>query len=51
MSNPTSTEAKRKRAHQEAGQRRKNIQSKHSTLSNTALFAGLGEPGTPAPKN
>ncbi|MBL9042765.1 MAG: hypothetical protein JNM83_14245 [Myxococcales bacterium] len=50
MSNTTSTEAKRKRAHQKAGQRRKKIQSKHSTLSNTELFAGFGEPGKPAPK-
>ncbi|MBL8636033.1 MAG: hypothetical protein JNM40_22600 [Myxococcales bacterium] len=50
MSNTTSTKARRKRAHQKAGQRRKKIESKRSTLSSTELFAGFGEPGQPAPK-
>ncbi|HMU39657.1 MAG TPA: hypothetical protein PKE31_11670 [Pseudomonadota bacterium] len=50
MSNTTSTEARRKRTHKKAGQRRKKIESKRSTLSAAALFAGFGEPGQPAPK-
>ena len=31
------------------GRKRKNAQSKHSTLSMAELFAGFGEPGQPAP--
>lgn len=50
MSNTTSTEARRKRAHQKAGQRRKKAMSKKSTLTSAELFAGFGEPGKPAPK-
>ena len=41
---------KRKRRHKNAGHKRKLAQSKHSTLSYAELFAGCGEPGTPAPK-
>ena len=43
------TEAKRKRRHQNAGRRRKNLQAKRSTLSEAELFAGFGEPGEPVP--
>ena len=50
MSNTTSTEARRKRHHQKAGQRRKKAQSKRSPLTSVELFAGFGEPGKPAPK-
>lgn len=32
-----------------AGRKRKNKDARHSTLSNAELFAGLGEPGQPAP--
>jgi hypothetical protein len=41
---------KRTRAHANAGRKRKNIESRHSTPSATELFAGMGEPGKPAPK-
>ena len=44
------TKAKRKRRAQRAGQRRKSIQGRRSTLSAAELFAGCGEPGKPAPK-
>ena len=30
--------------------KRKNKQARKSTASNAELFAGLGEPGKPAPK-
>ena len=33
-----------------AGRKRKNKESRRSTLSESELFAGLGEPGKPAPK-
>ncbi len=32
------------------GRKRKNKMAEHSTKSRTELFAGLGEPGKPAPK-
>ena len=51
MSNTTSTELRRKRNHKKAGQRRKKVESKRSTLTTTELFAGFGEPGKPAPKS
>ena len=41
---------KRDRAHGNAGRRRKAKESKHSTPSNSELFAGCGEPGQPAPR-
>jgi hypothetical protein len=43
------TEAKRKRRHKNAGRRRKSVSGRRSTLSETELFADLGEPGKPAP--
>jgi hypothetical protein len=49
-SNTMASWKKRKRAHKNAGRKRKNREARHSTLSATALFAGLGEPGKPAPK-
>jgi hypothetical protein len=44
------TKAKRRRRAKKAGRRRKNLQSRASTPSETELFAGFGEPGKPAPK-
>jgi hypothetical protein len=41
---------KRTRAHANAGRKRKSKQSRHSTPSAVELFAGMGEPGKPAPK-
>ena len=41
---------KRKRRHKNAGHQRKMQQSRKSTLSAAELFAALGEPGEPAPK-
>ena len=43
------TRIKRKRRHSNMGRRRKNVQSRRSTLSADELFAGCGEPGQPAP--
>jgi hypothetical protein len=43
------TEIKRKWRHQKAGRKRKNKESRKSTLSAAELFAGMGEPGQPAP--
>jgi hypothetical protein len=40
---------KRDRRHGNMGKRRKAKESRHSTPSNAQLFAGLGEPGKPAP--
>lgn len=40
---------KRARRHAQAGHARKVVQGQHSTLSYDALFAGMGEPGQPAP--
>jgi hypothetical protein len=48
-SNTASTRVKRKNKHEKAGRRRKNKLAKKSTQSMTELFAGLGEPGKPAP--
>jgi hypothetical protein len=49
-SNTAATSVKRKNKHQKAGRRRKNKLARKSTQSNTELFAGLGEPGQPAPR-
>jgi hypothetical protein len=49
-SNTKSTTVKRKNKHEKAGRRRKNKLAKKSTKSRTELFAGLGAPGSPAPK-
>jgi hypothetical protein len=49
-SNTASTRVKRKNKHEKAGRRRKNKLAKKSTQSMTELFAGLGEPGQPAPR-
>lgn len=49
-SNTKATTVKRKNKHEKAGRRRKNKQAKKSTASKAELFAGLGEPGKPAPK-
>jgi len=35
------------RRHANAGRKRKNKESRHSTASEAELFAGLGEPGSP----
>lgn len=48
-SNTTQTWNKRKRRHKNMGRRRKAVQARHSTPSADELFAGLGEPGQPAP--
>jgi hypothetical protein len=44
------TRVKRTNKHEKAGRRRKNKLAKKSTKSMTELFAGLGEPGKPAPR-
>ena len=49
-SNTAVSENRRKRHHQQAGKKRKKRESRKSTLSNTELFAGFGEPGKAAPK-
>ena len=49
-SNTKATSTKRKNKHEKAGRRRKNKLARKSTKSKTELFAGLGEPGKPAPK-
>jgi hypothetical protein len=48
-SNTMATWHKRKRAHKNMGRKRKNADARHSTPSATELFAGMGEPGKPAP--
>ena len=48
-SNTMASWHKRKRAHKNMGRARKNAEARHSTLSAAELFAGLGEPGKPAP--
>ena len=48
-SNTAASENRRKRRHKNMGRKRKNQEARKSTLSNTELFAGLGEPGQPAP--
>ena len=49
-SRTAATRVKRKNKHEKAGRRRKNRLARKSTSSATELFAGLGEPGKPAPK-
>lgn len=49
-SNTDIVRRKRKRRHKNAGHQRKLEQSKRSTLSADELFANLGAPGEPAPK-
>jgi hypothetical protein len=48
-SNTMATWNKRKRTHKNIGRKRKNKEARHSTPSERELFAGLGEPGQPAP--
>ena len=50
-SNSRQTWKKRSRRHANAGHKRKSKESRHSTLSEVDLFAGLGEPGKAAPKS
>jgi hypothetical protein len=49
-SNTSASRVKRKNKHQKAGRRRKNKLARKSTKSTADLFAGLGEPGKPAPR-
>lgn len=49
-SNTKATTVKRKNKHEKAGRRRKNKLARKSTPSTSELFAGLGEPGQPAPR-
>ena len=49
-SNTAATRVKRKNRHQKAGRRRKNREARRSTPSAVDLFAGMGEPGQPAPR-
>ncbi len=49
-SNTKASSVKRKNKHEKAGRRRKNAMARKSTKSATELFAGLGAPGQPAPK-
>jgi hypothetical protein len=49
-SNTMASWHKRTRRHKNMGRKRKNAEAKHSTPSYDELFAGLGEPGKPAPK-
>jgi hypothetical protein len=49
-SNTMATWHKRTHAHKNMGRKRKNAEARHSTPSYTELFAGMGEPGKPAPK-
>jgi GTP pyrophosphokinase len=44
------TENRRARHHKNAGRKRKNRTARKSTPSETELFAGMGEPGKPAPR-
>ncbi|MDB4968443.1 MAG: hypothetical protein JWN44_4132 [Myxococcales bacterium] len=48
-SNTMATWNKRTQKKRNNGRKRKNKESRHSTLSAVELFAGLGEPGQPAP--
>jgi hypothetical protein len=50
-SNTKATETRRARHHSNAGKKRKNGLARKSTPSYNELFAGLGEPGKPAPKS
>jgi hypothetical protein len=45
------SENRRARHHANAGRRRKAKESRKSTPSASELFAGMGEPGKPAPKS
>ena len=49
-SNTRETWKRRLRRKAKAGRKRKNQESRHSTLSSAELFAGAGEPGQTAPK-
>jgi hypothetical protein len=49
-SNTRETWKRRLRRKARAGRKRKNQESRHSTPSAADLFAGMGEPGKPAPK-
>lgn len=49
-SNTKATTVKRTNKHEKQGRRRKNRMARRSTVSTSELFAGLGEPGKPAPK-
>lgn len=49
-SNTKASENRRKRKHLNMGRVRKNRTAKKSTPSATELFAGMGEPGQPAPR-
>jgi hypothetical protein len=49
-SNSRQTWKKRTRRHSNAGRKRKNKEARKSTPSAVELFAGMGEPGKPAPK-
>lgn len=44
------TENRRARHRKNAGRKRKNKVSRKSTPSEAELFAGMGEPGKPAPR-
>ena len=48
-SNTKMTETRRKQRTKKAGRKRKNTLAKKSTLSYDELFAGMGNPGEPAP--
>jgi len=50
-SNTKATTEKRKNKQEKAGRRRKNKLARKSTQSTVELFAGLGEPGTAAPRS
>jgi hypothetical protein len=49
-SNTRETWKRRLRRKAKAGRKRKNQESRRSTLPALELFAGFGEPGQPAPK-
>lgn len=49
-SHTAATSVKRKNKQQSMGRARKNREARNSTQSSAALFAGLGEPGKPAPR-
>jgi len=48
-SNTQKSEHRRATKHKNAGRKRKNKESRHSTPSMAELFAACGEPGKPAP--
>jgi hypothetical protein len=50
-SNTRETWKRRLRRKHSAGRKRKNQESRKSTLSTTELFAALGKPGETAPKS